>query len=481
MSMSLSPGAPPPAPVGPNQASALVHQMSDQQLMQLLHQPGTPPAIQLAALQEAQSRQQLRGGAPQQGQPGPGTPPQAQGPAQAAMQPPHPAAPPPAPPPGGGGVASLPTQPMHMAQGGMVAFGGATGSFVGSSPTPASSGYDPSQYSDEEIAARLSADSGAPVSFLQNHINTTALAPYRKNNVVNGVSRGVTYDNVPPELQHLVPPSYTAGPADAATAARFNALQAAARVGPPESAAGGSYAPQGRQQLPQNDVTGITRGGAFGNIFPDRYPETNPAAGTLADQRAAIEEAKRKNQGYALMHMGAAMMSNPSQYAQVGLGAGLEAYAGAREHGQQAEQQGLAGIAQQQNEATKAQMGYAGQVDSALAHAYASIHYTAQMKGLQLTQQAQENAAKLHVQLVQEYTKMHPELPKLGQLVAMGDKDAIVEMNATMRQIDAQAAENALRTITAAGASTAGQMAYNAQPTTDYAHVPVSNGMKFQN
>jgi hypothetical protein len=426
---------------------ALVHQMSDQQLMMLMSQHDAPPAIQMAGMQEMQSRQKLRGGMPQQGQQGPGVPPQQQGPAMAAAGHPVMGAPPP-----GGGVASLPAQNMqHMAQGGMVAFAGDTdGSFVpygmgGGGGAQNSYSYSgiPAGAIPPNLAVQQGGNSQAAAwghALLSGAEGVPLFGPLVRG-AHAAISAAPSWEEVkqyPAAITRRLTSDYALAQAPSvqdahdARIARPNAT-ANALAATPSPGAAPAQGGQQQPQQPQDDISDISRSGMFGKLFPDRYPETDPTVATLSKQEAAMEAAKRANQGLAWLHAGAAMLQNTTPFAAVALGKGVDAYATSKEAAQAAEQAGLAHIAQQQGEQYKTQMGYAGSVDTAMAHSYGQIRYGLILKAQAMDAQSRDTLlkadAQVNAQLDQHYLPMENWYRQQGDtasLAAIEKEKAIV-------------------------------------------------------
>lgn len=433
MSMNLSPNAPPPLPVGPNQAMTLVHQLQDAQLMHVA-QDKANPQLQQAALMELMNRQQLRGGSPAQGQPGPGTPPGQQF---------HPPIPPqgqntPQPPPGpGGGVAQLPAPAVEgMAAGGIVAFdegGPTTGGYM-LGPNGEKIPYGPTT---QNYGVRTSPTDANPD-------NQTAM--YKASSL----------GRVPPSLLGALGFTYNGAPMEG-TAPPVRDMNRTAP--PPANTPPSQYPyngppadrplPEEAQNTPPTPDSMDYMTGLLGQYGPGGYGKglQNPADETLAKQMAATEAAKRANTGLSWLHAGAAMLQSTSPFAAVALGKGVDAYATSKEAGQAAEQAGLAHIAQTQTEGYKSNMQYAGQVDAVRMHMIGLTYMQQMTERLKLTQQEQETAAKTYGdEEARQFANIKPLLDKLSPLVS-SDPTAAMQYDAAIRGASARAVTAAQQNI----------------------------------
>ena len=420
MSMNLSPNAPPPLPVGPNQAMSMVHQLSDQQLLQMIQHPSSP-ILQQSALQEMQFRHQARtgpGAMGQQPQPGPQ--------AQAATQ-------------GvqsnlakqqvdklGGGIGQLPAQAVEgMAGGGIVAFSGEDGSSV-QAPPPSGGGFWNSlfgpTYAGQDTGQGFFPVNGPTGGYWRPPPPPSrAPAPYTlpanpdQELAAQYAAAGLDYPSQQADqrqvqaheqrVQALRATPTGPGYQDANDVRQARAAGRPVPLQPKPAGQGAAPppppAPEGNTPQPQSDV--ISAKGYFGALWPGA-PGPNPADETLTKQMAATEAAKRANSGLAMLHMGAAMLQSTSPFAAVALGKGVDAYATSKEAGQAAEQAGLAHIAQTQTEGYKANMDYSGRLGAAALGAYGQIRYGMQVRMAQVdantraTFERADQAAQMRIQ-----------------------------------------------------------------------------------
>ena len=478
MSMNLSPNAPPPMPVGPNQAMSMVHQLSDQQLLQMIQKP-TSPVTQQAALQEMQFRHQARTGPGAMAQqPPPHANPQI---AQQAQQ-------------GvqqnlaqqgvdklGGGIGQLPAQAVEgMAGGGIVAFSGEDGSSVQSPPPstgfwgslfgPTYEGQDTGQgmFPTSRPPAPQPQPAAPPPSNEPGFFARWAAAMGGEGMDDDAITHAAK--NRIQLAQALNPPVDRNDPrnydsyGNLKTAPGYQDPNLRAFRAPPPAPAAPGAAPQPpglgtttTPEDPQADMHGLM---AIYRQFPDRMGTANPGDETIQKQLAATEAAKRANSGLSLLHAGAAMLQSTSPFAAVALGKGVDAYATSKEAGMAAEQAGLAHAAQQQGENYKTQMQYAGSVDGAMAHAVGLNYMQSMMKGLQLNQQAQAQKAATYEQAFKQLAPSYEaQIQSLSQAAMSNNPDALTRLQAARQAYQRASQALAEQILRDSGTARAGNIA----------------------
>jgi hypothetical protein len=443
---------------------SMVHQLSDQQLLQMIQKP-TSPVMQQSALQEMQFRHQARTGPAAMGQ-------------QAQQQPQHPMAA--QANQGvqqniaqgqvdklGGGIGQLPAQAVEgMAAGGIVAFSGEDGSSVQAQPwysgirdfmfdypgkpqqQDTGQGFFPVNGPTGGYARAPSPPARAPASNGPGYASRFAdavamegLSPELAAQAMHPGQRAAalapsaadradprnydSHNNFNPNHGPIEAPkgNLTTGPSWGTAPPSQYAYNGAPADRPlPEEA-------QARAQNTPPTPEDLSFYGVIGKRVADRYPETDPASETLQKQMAATEAAKRANTGLSWLHAGAAMLQSTSPFAAVALGKGVDAYATSKEAGQAAEQAGLAHIAQQQTEGYKAQMGYAGQVDSAMAHSYGAIRQGMMYRAMQAdvntraTFEKADQAAQTRIQAEYKDQEDHLRLNPTANAAALAALD----------------------------------------------------------
>jgi hypothetical protein len=216
--------------------------------------------------------------------------------------------------------------------------------------------------------------------------------------------------------------------------------------------------PAGAAQQPQQTDPYSMEGMAafYQQHLNDRADTPDPATDTMAKQMAAVEAAKRANQGLAWLHAGAAMLQNTTPFASVALGKGIDAYATSKEVGQAAEQAGLAHIAQQQGEQYKTQMAYQQSVDATKAHVY-GLNFMRQVnQQMQLSQQAQAEVARVYEQNLSQQLAMIKANPRLAAVDPMSPEYDMIYRAADQRA--KVSIQGLLQQLTGPGGSYAGHL-----------------------
>lgn len=403
--MNLSPNAPPPTPANPNQALALVRQLPDQQLIQVVQQSGQNPAVQLAAMQELQNRKRLRDAqqaqvAQQQQQTQAVQQAQSQQAAQGTQQ-------------------TLARQQADRLAGG-----------IGQLPAPnmaqmATGGLVPSDEHPKHM------DGGGPVAFQVGGDTASGWAEWRQANDPNWLHASNLTFPTPTQRTPSVTPGNFWGMFNEANEDPYIVQQTAAAeqrqraLGVPISAE--TPAPHGSQYksdsyytssvpmpkgykaptertLPEEENKGAPQEqqqdqsmspdymfGLLQRYGQDRFGTPSPASDTITHAQQVAENARKNSSGLAWLRAAAGMLGNTSPFASVAIGKGVEGLAQGLQEGQQLHQQALEKIAGLQQEQYRTKMQYAGQVDATRMHMFGLnlLQYQTRMMGLDQNAQNQ--------------------------------------------------------------------------------------------